>query len=79
MGGGIKIDRFKSAREKFRHGTAAIRSFTDLEISGSVHGDVFYSLKEAQMLIEQWRLEYNMFRLHSSLKYRPPATEAWLH
>jgi transposase InsO family protein len=42
-------------------------------------GEIFYSLKEAQVLIEQWRLEYNTFRPHSSLKYRPPAPEAWLH
>jgi hypothetical protein len=41
---------------------------------GSV--EIFYSLKEAQVLIEQWRLEYNTFRPHSSLKYRPPAPEA---
>jgi len=33
----------------------------------------------AQALIEQWRLEYNTLRPHSSLNYRPPAPEAWLH
>ncbi len=42
-------------------------------------GEIFYTLKEAQVLIEAWRLEYNTFRPHSSLKYRPPAPEAWLH
>jgi transposase InsO family protein len=41
--------------------------------------EIFYTLKEAQVLIEEWRLEYNTFRPHSSLKYRPPAPEAWLH
>ena len=37
------------------------------------------ALKEAQVLIEKWRLEYNTFRPHSSLNYRPPAPEAYLH
>jgi len=41
-------------------------------------GEIFYTLKEAQVLIEEWRLEYNTFRPHSSLKYRTPAPEAWL-
>jgi transposase InsO family protein len=44
-----------------------------------LNGEIFYTLKEAQVLIEEWRLEYNTVRPHSSLKYRPPATEAWLH
>lgn len=43
-----------------------------------LNGEIFYSLKEAQVLIERWRLEYNAFRPHSSLGYRPPAPEAWL-
>jgi putative transposase len=40
--------------------------------------EIFYTLKEAQVLIEKWRLEYNTFRPHSSLNYRPPAPEAYL-
>jgi len=35
--------------------------------------EVFYSLKEAQVLIEMWRRHYNTLRPHSSLGYRPPA------
>jgi transposase InsO family protein len=42
-------------------------------------GEIFYTLREAQVLIEKWRLEYNTFRPHSSLNYRPPAPEAYLH
>ena len=38
-----------------------------------LNGEVFYSLKEAQTLIEQWRQHYNHVRPHSSLGYRPPA------
>jgi transposase InsO family protein len=44
-----------------------------------LNGESFYTLKEAQVLIERWRLEYNTFRPHSALNYRPPAPEAWLH
>ena len=40
--------------------------------------EVFYSLKEVQILSEQWRREYNEVRPHSSLGYRPPAPEAVL-
>ena len=38
--------------------------------------EVFYTLKEAQILIERWRIEYNTVRPHSSLGYRPPAPES---
>jgi len=44
-----------------------------------LNGEIFYTLKEAQVLIERWRVEYNTDRPHSSLNYRPPAPEAWLH
>jgi len=37
--------------------------------------EIFYSLKEAQVLIEQWRRHYNEVRPHSSLGYRPPAPQ----
>ena len=40
--------------------------------------EIFYTLREAQVLIERWRKEYNTFRPHSSLNYRPPAPEAIL-
>ena len=38
--------------------------------------EMFYTLKEAQVLIEQWRRHYNEVRPHSSLGYRPPAPRA---
>jgi len=38
--------------------------------------EIFYNLREAQVIIERWRQEYNTFRPHSSLGYRPPAPEA---
>ena len=36
-------------------------------------GEIFYSLREAQVVIEQWRINYNTRRPHSALGYRPPA------
>ena len=38
-----------------------------------LNGELFYTLKEAQILIEQWRREYKRLRPHSSLGQRPPA------
>ena len=38
-----------------------------------LNGEIFYSLREAQVVIEQWRVHYNTRRPHSALGYRPPA------
>ena len=38
-------------------------------------GEVFHTVREAQVLIEQWRRHYNTVRPHSALGYRPPAPE----
>ena len=38
--------------------------------------EVFNTLAEARVLIEQWRQHYNTQRPHSALRYRPPAQEA---
>ena len=38
-----------------------------------LNGEIFYSLKEAQVVIEKWRIHYNTKRPHSALGYRPPA------
>ena len=42
-----------------------------------LNGEIFYSLKEAKVVIEQWRHHYNTVRPHSSLGYRPPAPQAF--
>jgi transposase InsO family protein len=36
-------------------------------------GEIFYTLEEARVIIENWRRCYNEIRPHSSLGYRPPA------
>ncbi len=53
-----------------------IESFNGKLRDELLNREVFYSLVEAKILIEQWRREYNQVRPHSSLGYRPPAPEA---
>jgi putative transposase len=43
-----------------------------------LNGEIFYTLKEARVLIESWRQHYNEVRPHSSLGYRAPAPWARL-
>ena len=40
-----------------------------------LNGEIFCSIREAQILIEQWRRHYNTVRPHSALGYRLPAPE----
>jgi len=42
-----------------------------------LNGEIFYSLKEAKVVIGQWRHHYNTVRPHSSLRYRPPAPQTF--
>jgi transposase InsO family protein len=56
-----------------------IESFNGKLRDELLNGEIFYTLKEAKTLIEKWRMEYNTFRPHSSLNYRPPAPEAHLN
>lgn len=44
-----------------------------------LNGEIFTTLREAQIVIEEWRRHYNRVRPHSSLGYKPPAPEvvAW--
>ena len=41
-----------------------------------LNGEIFYSLKEARVVIAGWRNHYNTIRPHSALGYRPPAPQA---
>jgi len=40
-----------------------------------LNGEIFYTLKEAQIVIESWRRHYNTIRPHAALGYRAPAPE----
>jgi len=41
-------------------------------------GEIFYTLKEAQIIVESWRRHYNTIRPHESLGYKPPAPEVFV-
>jgi len=56
-----------------------IESFNGKFRDELLNGELFYTLKEAKILIEKWRMEYNTIRPHSSLNYSPPAPEAYLN
>ena len=55
-----------------------IKSFNGKLRDELLDREVFNTLEEAKVLIEQWRKEYNLIRPHSSLGYQPPAPEAIL-
>src|SRR5215218_6932944 len=41
-------------------------------------GEIFYTLREAKIIIESWRRHYNTKRPHASLGYKPPAPEVFV-
>lgn len=41
-----------------------------------LNGEIFYSLREAKIILEEWTKHYNTKRPHSALSNRPPAPEA---
>jgi len=55
-----------------------IESFNGKLRDELLNREIFTTLEEAKVLIEQWRREYNQVRPHSARKYRPPAPEAIL-
>jgi putative transposase len=55
-----------------------IESFNSKLRDELLNGEIFYSLKEARIIIEAWRRHYNTIRPHSALAYRPPAPEVVL-
>ena len=42
-----------------------------------LNGEIFYTLREAKIVIESWRRHYNAIRPHASLGYKPPAPEVF--
>ena len=53
-----------------------IESFNGKLRDELLNREVFTTLAEAKVLIEQWRKEYNEVRPHSALRYQPPAPSA---
>ena len=57
--------------------TATAMSFNGKLRDELLNGEIFYSLKETQIVIEQWRKHYNTIRPHLALNYRPPAPQTF--
>ena len=55
-----------------------IESFNGKLRDELLNREIFYSLKEVQILTERWRQEYNTPRPHSLLGYRPPAPDSFM-
>jgi putative transposase len=55
-----------------------VESFNGKMRDELLNREIFFTLEEAQILIERWREEYNHIRPHSALGYRPPAPRTWL-
>lgn len=56
-----------------------IESFHDKFRDECLNREIFGSLLEAKVLVEQWRIDYNTNRPHSSLRYQTPqeVAERW--
>lgn len=52
-----------------------VESFNGKMREQFLNGELFYTLKEAQIMTERWRIHYNTVRPHSSLGGQPPAPE----
>lgn len=61
--------------EHIRSDNGYCESFNGKLRDGLLNGELFNTLREAQVIIERWRVFYNTLRPHSSLGYRPPAPE----
>jgi len=52
---------------------AYVESYNDKQRRELLNGEVIDSVLEAQILIDDWRLDYNTYRPHQSLAYLTPA------
>src|SRR5262249_34447259 len=58
--------------------TATSKAFNARFRDELLNGEIFYSLREAQIVIESWRRHYNTIRPHASLGFKPPAPEVFV-
>jgi putative transposase len=73
------LDRFGSQTLYIEPGSPRVNGYNE-SFKGKLrdellNGEMFYTLNEAKVLIEQWRRHCNTVRPHSCLGYRPPAPE----
>lgn len=74
------------ARRAGSHGTTStlrtpspdVESFNARLRDELPNGEIFYTLKEAQIVIESWRRHDDAVRPRASLGYRPPASEVFV-
>jgi putative transposase len=59
-------------------GEGYIESFNARLRDELLNGEIFYTLREDQIIIESWRRHYNSIRPHASLGYKPPAPEVFV-
>src|SRR5215469_17006099 len=57
---------------------AVLESFNARLRDELLDGEIFYSLREARIVIESWRRHYNTIRPHASLGYKPPAPQVFV-
>ena len=55
-----------------------IESFNGRPVDELLNGEIFYTLREAQIIIESWRRHYNAIRPYALLGYKPPAPEVFM-
>lgn len=77
------MDRRRRCQDRLHHARQSLGEWLLREPNSKLRdelldGEIFYTLKEAQIVIEGWRQHYNTVRPHSSLDYRVPAPEAIL-
>ncbi|MCC6148598.1 MAG: IS3 family transposase [Anaerolineaceae bacterium] len=53
-----------------------IESFNGKLRDELLNSEIFYTLEGAKIILEQWRIQYNTVRPHSSIGHRPPAPQA---
>lgn len=70
-----EIAKARASGPMYRKKQREVESFNGKLRDEFLNLERLYTLKEAQVLIEQWRKHYNTKRPHSSLGYRPPAPE----
>jgi putative transposase len=64
-----------------RWGNGYCESFNGKLKHECLDGEILYPLKDAQIMIEKWRVLYNTLRPHSALGYRrtaPAACNPWV-
>jgi hypothetical protein len=64
-------DRLHSARHPWDNGY--VESFNARLLDELLDGEIFSTLREAQIVIESWQLHVDTIRPHESLGYKPPA------